>query len=108
MKRKIIKRNKKKYKYIFGLGSFYIRLIYRLRTTHQIDKLKHKYYTVLDFENAGTLCNSLISVPVITKAKCKKSRINQINSYRVFSSIEEFNKESGLNYKLRDIKPLVI
>ena len=107
MVKKIIKRNNQKYKELFSKGNLYIRIIYRGRHHAQIRKLSHKYYEVLDFEKASLLGRRMISVPVVTKAKCKKSRItNTVHTYRMFSSIEDFNAESGLNYNLRDIKPL--
>lgn len=108
MVKSIIKRNNKKYQYIFSLGSLYIRIIYRDRARAQTEKISHKYHQVLDIQKAGLLSGRLISVPVVTKSKCKKSRINHAYTYRIFTSIEDFNAETGLNYNLRDIKPLVV
>lgn len=103
MKNKLIKRSTQKYNDLFSKGRFYIRIIYRERAATRVHKLKHKYYEVLDFENA-TLLGKMISVPVVTKAKCKKSRVNHVFSYRIFTKIEDFNSESGLNKSIRDFK----
>lgn len=109
MIKKIIKRNNKKYENLFAKGKLYIRIIYRERHHAQVRKLSHKYYEVLDFENASLLARRMISVPVVIKAKCKKSRVTgRVDTYRMFTSIEDFNAESGLNYNLRDIKPFDI
>lgn len=107
MKKKLIKRSTQKYNDLFSKGRFYIRIVYRDRAASRIRKLKHKYREVLDFENSTLLGNRLISVPVITKAKCKKSRVNHVFSYRIFTSVEEFNTESGLKKCIRDFRPFI-
>lgn len=105
MKNKLIKRSTQKYNHIFNKGRFYIRIVYRERAANRVRKLSHKYYNVLDFENATMLGAKMISVPVVTKAKCKKSRVNHVFSYRIFTDIEDFNSESGLNKCIRDFRP---
>lgn len=106
MKKKLIKRNKKKYSSLIRKYGYMLRLFYRVGDDDYIRKFKHRYTEIEDFKNASRLFDDddWISVPISVSSRNKKSRVqNRVHSYLVVLGIDEFNETYGTNLKISDI-----
>ena len=106
MKKKLIKRNKKKYSQLIREYGNLLSLRYSLQDDSYIIKHRHRYIETEDFKNAFKISDKSIwiSVPISVSSLNKKSRVkNRVLSYVVVMGIEDFNKEYSTDLELSDI-----
>lgn len=107
MKRKLIKRNKRKYVTVLGIPYEYLSLFfgYEAIKYNSITRYRHRYTVVQDYKKAFITRTKRIYVPIHVTNKSRRSRIKRkLIEYLTFYSIEEFNKKFKLNYKYDDLR----